>query len=139
MRFGIAPGAVYIIERDRDVNEHLFVVLNLNPRTDENIILVSATTKHENEENYIAIRQFGAETLVKIFDNESSVIKRESTFNCNRYIDPTLDDLCSTLAIKRVEYVGAVIEPTILEKLRQATLLSPRLKHKYKLLIKDGD
>lgn len=82
VKFGIAPGAVYVIEKQGDVHEHYFVVLNLNPKDDENIILVSATTKHSNEEAHITRLQFGQDTLVKIADSESFVIKRESTFNC---------------------------------------------------------
>jgi hypothetical protein len=137
VRFGIAPGAVYIIEKDGDVHEHYFVVLNLDPKSDENVVLVSATTKHENEQRYIALRQFGESTLVKINTNESTVITRESTFNCNRYIAPTLADLCNSITLKRVEYVGAVIEPVILERLREATLLSPRLVTKYRRCLKE--
>ena len=138
VRFGIAPGAVYVIEKNGDVHEHYFVVLNLDPRQDENILLVSATTKHINEEAYITRLQFGQDTLVKIVDSESAVIKKESTFNCNRYIDPTLEQLCSSIHFKRVEYVGGVIEPSILDKLREATLLSPRLRKKYRKYLKDG-
>jgi hypothetical protein len=137
VRFGIAPGAVYIIEKDGDVHEHYFVVLNLDPKNDENILLVSATTKHQNEQRYIALRQFGESTLVKVGANESAVITKESTFNCNRYIDPTLGDLCNSITMKRVDYIGAVIEPAILEKLREATLQSPLLRAKYRGCLKE--
>lgn len=138
VKYGIAAGAVYLIEQDGDKNEHYFVVLNLNPKKDERIILVNATTKYQKENDYVVRRKFGLDTLVYIQTGDSKVITRESTFNCNSYIDPTLEEMCTSLKFKRLEYTGHKIEKKILEELREATLKSPRLRKKYEAYLKDG-
>jgi hypothetical protein len=127
VRYGIQRGAVFRIQRTHDKKEHYCVVLNDNPSKDPEIILVSATTKHLKERTFNNAWEFAEDTLVIIEDGQSSAIVRKSTFNCNRYKHPTLNDLCSSVDYKRVEYTGKVIEENIFQELRSAILRSKRL------------
>jgi bifunctional DNA-binding transcriptional regulator/antitoxin component of YhaV-PrlF toxin-antitoxin module len=132
IRYGIQPGAVFVIQEQNDKKEHYFVVLNQNPKTDHSVILVSATTKHYKEKQYIETWHFSEDTLVVIEDGQSQIITKKSTFNCNRYRPRSLDKLCTGVDYKLIEYTGKVIEEDILRHLRAATLCSPRLVKKYR-------
>jgi hypothetical protein len=140
VKYGIDSGAVYVIEKDGDKNEHLFVVLNVEPKIDGNVILVCASTIHQRQDGYVSRieKRFGIGTLVHIEAGESAVIKKDSTFDCNSIYDPTIEELCTSVKYTKIKYAGK-IEKIILEQLREATLISPRLKKKYRAYIQDGD
>jgi len=140
VKFGLEAGSIYIIKKDGDVREHFFVVLNINPTSEEVVLLVCASTVHQREPDYLPRIEntFGIETIVHISAGESKIINKDSTFDCNRIYNPTVEQLCTSVEYTKIEYVGK-IEEQILEKLRVATLLSPRLKKKYISLIKEDE
>jgi hypothetical protein len=136
--FGIEPGAIFLIEKDGDKNEHYFVVLNLDPKTDTAIILVCASTVHQRYPDYIARveRRFGVGTVVHIQAGESAIISRDSTFDCNKIEHPTLEKLRTSVEYKRMRRMGKIEQP-ILDRLRAAALKSPTLEKKYVPCIKE--
>jgi len=139
VEFEIYPAAVYVIEKINDPCEHLYVVLNLEPQIDETIILVNATTQHEKEERYIVNNKFSQDTLVRIYDGDSGTIRQKSTFNCNRFKVTTKNAMACSDGFIKIDYTGHRIEPSILTRLREATLISPRLDKKYRKYLIDGD
>lgn len=131
IKYGIQSGAVFFIQKPHDKKGHYHIVLNQNPQTDQEIILVSATKQLYKEKRYNEIWGYDEDTLIIIEDGQSKMITQKSAFNCNRYKHFPLDDLVTAVDFKRVDYTGMVIEQSILQQLRTATLRSPRLTKKY--------
>src|SRR3989344_2193134 len=67
----------------RESKNRYFVVLNLNPKTDSVLVMVTSTRQIEKRYEFIKRAGISEETLVKVTPKEYSVFTQESIFNCN--------------------------------------------------------
>ncbi len=70
-----------------------FVVLNAKPQTDPNILLVTLTTKIENQRRFIQQIGESPETLVEITSSDFSPLSSISAVNCNKIYEISMDEL----------------------------------------------
>lgn|SRR3989338_2561516 len=93
-----------------------FLVLNVNPKTDELLVLTTITSKIQRAEEFVQKIGEDPQTIVKISTSDFSRLSRDSIVNCNNVYSMTKDDL-----VIRLEGDGAVV---FFEKLPKSTIES---------------
>ena len=134
VRGGIEQGSVYNFAPNKGVANHYHIVLNKNPKKDDEVYLVSFTSSKENTLRYIKNFNFDIKTLVEIENGECSFLSKpqESCINCNflkKYDIQKLIDLIN-------DSNGSCNYPTIQDKLikriiegvKKSTLISDEIK-----------
>jgi hypothetical protein len=110
------------------------IVLNVNPKTDQVLILVTITTKIEKQEKFIKSRGEDADTLVKISPSDYRYLSGESAVNCNNTYERTLSDLTG-----KIENGGKIfsekVPKNILDALVSGVLKSKQVPDSQKKLI----
>ena len=96
----------------RESKNRYFVVLNLNPKTDSVLIMVTSTKQIEKRYEFIKRAGISENTLVKVTPKEYSVFTQESIFNCNDVIEIGITDL-----INKIEENGSMNYPKITKAL----------------------
>jgi hypothetical protein len=104
--------------------DRFFIVLNLNPKTDEILILTTITTKIENQKAFIKKTSEDPSTLVVITKSDFPQLAQASAVNCNRVYQITLKEL-----IEKVKNGGKIFSHN-LPKTVIALLISGVLKSK---------
>ena len=91
----IEQGSVYNFSPDKNVANHYYVVLNNNPKHDDEIYLVSFTSNKENVWRYINYHHLDKLTCVELNENECPFLPRplDSCINCNLYRSYPLDKM----------------------------------------------
>ena len=136
IRASIKAGSVYYFPEESFSPEHqyhYFVVLNRNPDTDEVIVLACGSSKILKT---LSRRRYCArETFVIITPKEYSGFSEETIFDCNRTINPTLDDITAKYgdgSLKVKEEMGM----SLVNKLRQGVIASREIELRIKALLK---
>lgn len=100
----IEQGSIYHYEYKRDrgdgtsyIGNRFFIVLNVNPKTDEVLILTTITTKITNQRAYIKQVGEDPDTLVPITKTDFARLSADSVVNCNNIYPLTLDELISKI------------------------------------------
>ena len=77
----IRTGSVYYFQEESlsSIEPHYFVVLNKNPRTEEFLVLVCASSKIEKRKRAMEKFHFPAETLVFISSSEYKLFTKKTT------------------------------------------------------------
>jgi len=115
IRIGIKRGCVYNFSPSTGIDNHYFIVLNSNPKKDEEIHLAMFTTKKENVLKFIEYRKLDSKTLVQIERGECPFLPRpdDTGVDCNRPISINIEDL-----IERInDSEGSCSYPAIPENL----------------------
>jgi hypothetical protein len=106
----IEQGSIYLYEFQatrRDGTEYIgqrfFVVLNVNPKTDEILVLTTITKQIEKQERFIQTVREDTDTLVRISPADFARLSVESVVNCNNTHELTLRQL-----IEKVEDGGKI-------------------------------
>ena len=118
----------------RESKNRYFVVLNLNPKTDSVLVMVTSTKQIDKKYEFIKRAGISEDTLVKVTPKEYSTFTLESVFNCNDVIEIGIDDL-----IKKIEEDGSMNYPKmnkdLIMKLVKGVKESPRVTEDIKKLL----
>ena len=98
----IEQGCVYNFHIDfsdskKELKNRYFVVLNSCPKTDLVLIMITPTTQIKKKYEFIQKAGISEDTLVRITPKEYCVLKEESVFNCNNYIEIDIEELIKKL------------------------------------------
>ncbi len=115
---------------------HYFVVLNVDPKTDQVIYLACATSKVKEALQ----RRSGlpADTVVVVTPSECDVLKKDSAFDCNSLFERTIQQLIEKRALGRLKFEGKMPD-NIFKKLINGVLKSTLVTGKAKKLIKKSN
>lgn len=133
LKGSIRPGSVYYFPSERLTSDesHYFVVINLDPFTEQITLLVCGSSrvesvKRRNKDN-------PPETLVEVTPEEYSQFSEKTIFDCNSSVfKHTIDDLIQRLSSKRLEICLNDMPIEIVERLRVGVLASPVVEYNTK-------
>lgn len=135
----IKTGSVYYFEEEElTSNEpHFFVVLNRNPRTEEFLILVCASSQIERRKQIIQRLGFPQETLVFVLPSEYPIFSKDTVIDCNRVFEKTSQTLIEKLEQNKLKVCTEIMPDTILQKLTEGILASTQISKKVKRMLSD--
>jgi len=111
---------------------HYFVVLNINPLTDEVIILVNCSSRIDKVRR--RTRKYPG-TLVEITREEYNTFSEAiSAFDGNSITKSSIDELIDKLKANKLKQKPEM-PSHIVEKLRNSVLASPTVERRYKTMI----
>lgn len=137
----IEQGSVYLYKLEA-VNkdgspykgDRFFIVLNVNPKTDDILVLVTITKKIDNSINFAKRTGEDGSTIVPISPADFSQLNVESVVNCNRVYDITMEEL-----ITKVEDGGKVFSQklprTVISALVSGVLKSNQVQQEFKEML----
>lgn len=136
----INTGSVYYFEeKELSSNEpHYFVVLNQNPRTEEFLILVCASSQVEKRRQIIQRLGFPEETLVFVSPAEYAIFSKDTVIDCNRVFEKTPQTLIEKLDQNKLKVCTEVIPDAVLQKLIRGILASAQISEKIKRMLSDA-
>jgi hypothetical protein len=132
IKASIMPGSVYYFREEQiSSNEpHYFIVVNLNPQTDEIIVLACASHQIEKTRN----RRNGCpeETLIIITPKQYCDFTKLTIIDCNRIIPLSITQIMSKYENNALD-VKTEMDIKLVETIRRGILASrqiqPRIKH----------
>jgi hypothetical protein len=135
IKVSIRAGSVYYFAEETHTHSdepHYFVVLNVNPLTDEVLILVNGSSQIDN----VRRRTFEHKgTLVEVTNEEYPCFTEPiSAFNCNDITKRTINELVGKLKRKELK-LKPDMPGYVVDRLRCAVLNSPVIERKYKKII----
>lgn len=130
----IRPGSVYYFPHESfsSPEPHYFVVINIDPTSDEVILLICASTKIASIK-----RQWWTcpdETFVVISPQQYSGFKSISILNCNHVIKQSINQLVDRLSNGRLK-LKPEMDIELVEQLRQGVMASPIVERGIKRLL----
>ena len=133
IRAGIEQGCVYNFSPLVGVYNHYYVVLNKNPKSDDEIYLAPFTTKKEKVLKMIELARLDLKTCVEVTKSDCSFLLHKSTvIDCNRVISTTVEDLIGL--IEKSE--GSCNYPKLSEGLLERVLNGVRVSRMVKPVVK---
>lgn len=130
----IKLGSVFYFIEETFTSEdpHYFIVLNKNPITDINLLMVCASSQIEK----VKIRRLNlsVDTLVVIKKDEYADFTKDSIVDCNYVYFYHLDQLINKLK-KNMLKLKSYVSEELFEKLRNAVISSPLVENELKKLI----
>jgi len=135
----IKTGSVYYFEEEEltSVEPHYFVVLNKNPRTEEFLILVCASSQIEKRQQIAQRLGFPSETQVLISPSEFSIFSVDTIIDCNRVFEKTSQTLIEKLEQNKLKVCTEMMPDGILQKLITGVLASSQVSEKIKLMLSE--
>ena len=126
---GIHTGSVYYFEEEQlsSPEPHYFVVLNKNPRTEEILILVCASSQVEKRRQMAQILGFSPETLVVISPSEYTLFTKETVIDCNRAFERTAQSLIDKLEQGKLKVCTELMPKDIVRRLVCGILASTQI------------
>ncbi len=133
----IETGSVYYFQEERLSSDepHYFIVLNRNPRTEEFLILVSASSQVDKSKRIAKYLRFPEKTLVVVSPSEYPTFKKESVINCNSIFEKTTQSLIDKLEKKQLKLCERLMPKEIIEKLIGGTLASDQVSERVRKML----
>lgn len=133
----IKAGSVYYFEEEELSSDepHYFVVLNQNPRTEEFLILVCASSQIEKRRQIMQRLGFPPETLVFVSPSEYPIFSKDTVIDCNRVFEKTSQTLIEKLDQNKLKVCTEIMPNTILQKLIKGILASTQISEKIKRML----
>ena len=134
IKASIISGSVYYFREEQlSSNEpHYFIVLNLNPKTDEVIILACAS--HQIEKTKKRRSNCPKETLIIITPKQYCDFPKLSIIDCNRIIPLNIHQIMSKYEHNALD-VKTEMDIMLVEKIRQGILASPQIQPRIKQML----
>lgn len=135
LRFTLRGGSVYYLQH-RDLSSeksHFFVVLNLDPSSDDFLVLAVASSKITGVRT--RRQDLPANTLVEITPAEYTDFTLNSIVDCNDVFRKTRQELLQKLQ-GSLAWEKTPMPADILVKLRQGVLASPLIEDSIKALLR---
>lgn len=135
----IRTGSVYYFEEEELLSDepHYFVVLNQNPRTEEFLMLVCASSQIEKRQQIAQRLGFPLETQVIISPSEYSIFSKDTMIDCNRVFEKTSQTLIEKLDQNKLKVCMEIMPDIILQKLIRGILASTQISEKIKRMLSD--
>ena len=136
----IRAGAIYYFKEEKLTSSepHYFVVLNKNPRTEEVLILVCASSQVEKRSHIVQKLGFKTETLVFVSPDECSLFSKTTVIDCNTVFEKTSQSLINKLQQEKLKICTETMPVAIVEKLIKGVLISSQVSEKTKRLLTDS-
>src|SRR5512133_1485229 len=88
IKYGIQQGAVYNFSYGSSSNgsttkNRYFIVMNVDPKNDTAIILITPTTQVQKKYKFVDDRGISRDTIVEIKTGECAALTKDCAFNCN--------------------------------------------------------
>jgi len=133
----IKTGSVYYFEEEELSSDepHYFVVLNQNPRTEEFLILVCASSQVEKRKQIAQRLGFPSETQVIISPSEYPLFSKDTIIDCNRVFEKTSQTLIEKLEQNKLKVCAEMMPDGILQKLVGGVLVSSQISEKIKKML----
>ena len=112
-----------------------FIVLNVDPKTDEVIVLTTITKQVTRVETYIARVGEAPETAVRLLPADFSELREESIVNCNSVHSSTREKIVEKLKGEGAVVFFEKIPKTILEHIIAGVMKSNQVPPEFKKLI----
>jgi len=133
----IQTGSVFYFEEETitSTEPHYFVVLNKNPRTEEVLVLVCASSQVDKRKQAIQRLGFPQETLVFVSPTEYVLFKKDTVIDCNRAYERTPQSLIEKLEQGKLKVCTEIMAETIVQQLLQGVMASPQVAERVKQLL----
>jgi hypothetical protein len=133
----IRTGSVFYFEEEAisSAEPHFFVVLNKNPRTEEVLVLVCASSQVEKRKQAIQRLGFPATTLVFVSPTEYVLFKKDTVIDCNRAYEKTPQSLVEKLEQGKLKVCTEIMAEAIVQQLLQGVMASPQVAERVKQLL----
>lgn len=133
----IQTGSVYYFEEEELVSNepHFFVVINKNPRTEEFLILVCASSQIEKRQQIAKRLGFATETQVIVTPSEYTVFSMDTIIDCNRVFERTSQTLIEKLEQNKLKVCSDTMPDGILKKLIKGVLTSNQISENIKKML----
>ena len=130
----IQTGSVYYFQEETlsSAESHYFVVLNKDPRSEEILILVCASSQIDKRRRIVEKLGFPAETLVFISPSDYPLFTRDTVIDCNRAFEKTCQSLIEKLELGKLKTCTELMPLEIVQKLIQGVHLSTQVAEKIK-------
>ncbi len=134
----IKTGSVFYFEEESlsSSEPHFFVVLNKNPRTEEFLILVCASSQVKKRKEIADKLGFPTETLVVISPSEYKLFKKQTVIDCNRAFEKTSQSLIGKLENEKLRVCTEMMPDEIIKKLIKGVLASSQISEHIQDLLK---
>ena len=137
IRASIIAGSVYYFPEDSfsSGESHFFVVVNINPRSDELIILACAS--HGVDKALNRNKGLPEETTVIITPEEYEGFSCASVFDCNHRVElRSIEHIIEKYEVNKL-IVKPEMDIKLVEKLRQGIIASPVVERRIKSMLQD--
>ncbi len=133
----IETGSVYYFEEEGFPSDepHYFIVLNKNPRIEEFLILVCASSQVDKRKRIAKFLRFPEKTLVMVSPSEYPTFRKESVIDCNRIFEKTIQSLIDKLRKKQLKPCEKLMPNEIIQKLISGTLASNQVSEKVRKML----
>jgi len=137
IRIGIKQGNIYNFSPKSGVGNHYYIVLNKNPKTDEQVFFVYFTTKKQKVVDFIKIRNFDILTMVEIKKGECSFLSKrgETCVNCNYVFGCKLEELVCLVDNSNGNCGYPPVSASLLERILSGIKLSKMVSKSIKNLL----
>ena len=134
----IKTGSVYYFEEESLSSDepHYFVILNKNPRSEESLILVCASSQVDKRKEICRKLGFPPETLVVISPTEYPLFIKPTIIDCNRAFEKTAQSLIEKLKNKKLGVCIEMMPENIIKKLIDGVLISSQITEDVKEMLK---
>ncbi|OGG36768.1 hypothetical protein A2110_00995 [Candidatus Jorgensenbacteria bacterium GWA1_54_12] len=125
----IQTGSVFYFEEEQlsSTEPHYFIVLNKDPRTEEFVILLCASSQIEKRQRIAQSLGFPPKTLVVITTKEYPLFTKETVVDCNKAFEKTTQSLVEKLENRKFRVCTEVMPTKIVEKLIAGVLASTQV------------
>ena len=133
----IKTGSVYYFQDEElsSADSHYFVVLNKDPRTEEFLILVCASSQIEKRRHIIQKLGFPQETLVFVSPVHYKIFRKDTVIDCNRVFEKTSASLIEKLEQDKLRVCSEMMPESIIKSLIQGVLASNQISEKVKRML----
>ena len=133
----IETGSVYYFEEESLSSDepHYFIVLNKNPRTEEFLMLVCASSQVEKRKRIAKFLRFSEKTLVVVTPSEYPTFKKDSVIDCNRIFEKTIQSLVEKLEKKQLKPCEELMPKEVIQKLTSGALASDLVSEKVRKML----
>ena len=131
----IRQGSVYLIEQTHfklSKNPHFFVILNEDPLSTTELVVVNATSNIDGRKRFVAKRNLPTETLVVVDENDCGFLSHESVFDCNTPSVFSPDELlerCENGVFVYKDEVSEEILTFLIEGVKASPMVPGRIKN----------
>jgi hypothetical protein len=134
---GIQTGSVYYFEEERlsSTEPHYFVVLNKNPRTEELLVLVCASSQIKKRKQIARKLGFSPKTLVVISPSEYPPFTKDTVIDCNGVFEKTAQSLIDKLEQGKLKVCTEFMSESIVQGLVQGIIASTQISEKVKKML----
>jgi hypothetical protein len=135
----IQRGSVFYFEEETltTPDAHYFIVLNKNPRIEELLVFVCASSQVEKRTQRALKLGFPAETLVYVSPDEYVLFTKDTVIDCNSVFEKTPQSLIDKLTAARLRVCPEIMSPEIVKKLKIGIAMSNQAAERVKRLIAD--